>query len=125
MYGKSGLSPLFLVLICLLSAFVERTAGAICLPVQHYRFVGDTNPQSPTYDPVCTDHDIPSAINNANCPDTTIVITREHLYPAQHLPITGKSLTLTAVGDGVFCGASPAQVRIADWGCGNVDSRQS
>lgn len=74
-----------------------------CFPgITNYRYVGDT-----ASDAQCTDNDIQSAIDNAACPGTTIVVTREHLYTAQALRIDGKSLKLTAVGDGVACGSNP------------------
>lgn len=78
-------------------ALGSRDANAICLPIPYYRSVGDT-----ASDPNCTDNDIQSAIDNAVCP-TTIVITREHLYTAQHLTIANKSLALVATGDGFAC----------------------
>jgi hypothetical protein len=75
-------------------------AKAVCTPGDTYvRYVGDT-----ATDPACTDNDIQSAINHAECPNTLIVITREHTYTAQHLDIDGKSLTLIGKPDGVSCG---------------------
>jgi hypothetical protein len=77
-------------------------ALAFCLPIVHYRYVGDT-----ASDPKCTDNDIQSAINNTTCPNTIIVITREHIWGGQALDINSKSLTLVGVGDGVTCGSAP------------------
>src|ERR1700744_1600064 len=65
------------------------------------RYVGDTSSDSK-----CTDNDIQSAIDNATCPGTAIVITREHTYTQQHLSISNKTLTFSATGDGVGCGAT-------------------
>src|SRR5215471_13840209 len=81
-----------------------NVAAALCPPpeVISHRYVGDTNPLSLTYDAQCTDNDIQSAINNATCPNTTIVITSEHTYTAQHLEINGKDLTLE--GTTLNCG---------------------
>ena len=64
------------------------------------RYVGDV-----ATDSKCTDNDIQSAINNAACPNTFIVISREHTYTQQHLSINNKSIIFTATGNGVACNA--------------------
>ncbi|GAA0710850.1 hypothetical protein [Dokdonella soli] len=74
-------------------------APAICLPIPHYRYVGNV-----AGDATCTDNDIQSAINNATCPGTTILITNERTYTSQALTIFNKSLALVGVGAGVPCG---------------------
>jgi hypothetical protein len=85
--SRGGLAAL---LLCAFGAW--PAAQAACAPgKQYYRYVGDK-----TSDTQCTDDDIPSAIKNATCPGTIIVLTSEHTYTAQHLEIDGKSLTLTA-----------------------------
>jgi hypothetical protein len=97
-HGLSGFWPVLLPRLCL-AGLLYCTCGAwpaawaaACLPdVPHYRYVGDMDS-----DAQCTDNDIQSAINHATCPATTIVLTSEHTYTAQHLEIDGKSLTLTA-----------------------------
>ena len=83
---------------------VARQANAVCLGVPIYRYVGNT-----ATDVQCTDNDIQSAIDNSVCP-TTIVITRENIYTNQALTVSNKSLTFTAVGDGVPCGIDPATI---------------
>lgn len=93
--------PFFAAVFTLLF-FVSSDALAFCSPIlQFHRYVGDT-----ASDSQCTDNDIQSAINNVTCPNTTIVITREHTYTNQHLTINNNSMTITAVGDGVGCGSS-------------------
>ncbi|GAA0719016.1 hypothetical protein [Dokdonella soli] len=100
--------------------FGSRDADAfLCQPIPYYRFVGDT-----ASDAMCTDNDIQSAINNASCPGTTIVITRERVYTAQHLTISNKSLTLYAVGDGVPCGPPPPFCDPNIGGCNNPPPTQ-
>jgi predicted outer membrane repeat protein len=80
--------------------FGAPAAMAVCTPGATYvRYVGDT-----ASNPECTDNDIQSAINHTECPNTIIVITREHTYTAQHLDINNKSLTLIGKPDGVACG---------------------
>lgn len=77
-----------------------QAALATCVPGGSYvRYVGDT-----TSDTQCTDNDIQSAINNTQCPNTTIFITDEHTYTAQHLDIDGKSVALIGKAAGVGCG---------------------
>jgi hypothetical protein len=67
-----------------------HAAAATCVPGSAYvRYVGDT-----ATDNQCTDNDIQAAIDNTECPNTTIVITAEHTYTAQHLDIDGKNVTL-------------------------------
>jgi hypothetical protein len=85
----------------------SAATDAFCLPeIAYYRYVGDK-----ASDTQCTDNDIQSAINNMVCPNTTIVITGEHTYTAQHLEINGKDLTLA--GTSLGCGPPGA----CDGGC--------
>ena len=82
-----------------------HVAMATCVPGSAYvRYVGDT-----TSDNQCTDNDIQSAIDNTECPNTTIVITAEHTYTAQHLDIDGKNVILkgTANPCGLFLEPPP------------------
>lgn len=95
-----------LLLVCVLAspAVALAAAAAFCLPdVPHYRYVGDT-----ASDAHCTDDSIQDAIQNTACPNTTIVITSEHTYTAQHLEIDGKDVTLQGTADACgppgFCG---------------------
>lgn len=61
-----------------------------CSPLITYRrVVGDT-----ATDTKCTDNTVQDAICNVRCPNTTIYITQEHAYAAQHLFIQDKSLSL-------------------------------
>lgn len=95
--------PIHFFAFAALMPIAVHCQAAICVPgIAHYRYVGDM-----ASDAKCTDNDIQTAIDNATCPGTTIVITREHTYTAQALQITGNSLTLTGVGDGVACGSNP------------------
>lgn len=108
----------FPALFAALFILVSNNVAAInfCLPQNApKRFVGDV-----ATDGLCTDNDIQSAINNVtgSCP-TTIYITREHLYTAQHLTISNQSsgLTLVGVGDGVHCGSTAPQICDPTLGC--------
>jgi hypothetical protein len=96
---------------------------ALCAPAAHAAcnsfspppelYVGDTNINSPTYDPACTQNDIQSAIDAATCIyGTRIFITREHTYTTQGLSISNKNVTLVGRGDGAKCG--PDQIVICD-----------
>jgi hypothetical protein len=49
-----------------------QQADVICTPVVHYRFVGTMGPAGG-----CTDSDVQSAIDNATCPGTIVVITSD------------------------------------------------
>ena len=85
----------------LCAALLVSHAQALCPPPglpPPTRYVGDV-----AHDANCTDDNIQSAIDHATCPNTFIVITREHTYTQQHLSIADKSLMFTATGDGVFC----------------------
>ncbi|MEO6689683.1 MAG: hypothetical protein ABIS07_02170 [Dokdonella sp.] len=100
MFMPIRFAPTLLASALLSLACGVRIAAAVCTPGDSYiRYVGDT-----ATDAECTDNDIQSAINNTQCPNTTIVITPEHTYTAQHLDIGGKSLTLkgTANACGLF-----------------------
>jgi predicted outer membrane repeat protein len=89
----------FAACLAALLAFAAADARAVCIPeLPQYRYVGDTS-----LDAQCTDNDIQSAIDNA-CPNSTIMISRQHTYTAQHLHIDGKTLVLTGTGNGVGCG---------------------
>lgn len=79
----------------------EHAFAVICLPIPHFRYVGDV-----ATDSNCTDNDIQTAINNVVCPNTTVIITQEHSYAAQELTVYNKSLTIAGVGPGVKCGSS-------------------
>lgn len=77
---------------------LDAQALATCVPGGAYvRYVGDT-----ASDHQCTDDSIQAAIDNTQCPNTTIVITGEHTYTAQHLDIGGKNVTLKGTDNG--CG---------------------
>ena len=91
-----------------LAASMARDAmAAFCLPeLAYYRYVGNK-----ATDGLCTDNDIQSAIDNALCPNTVVVITSEHTYTAQHLEIAGKDITLQATADN--CGPPG----VCDGGC--------
>ncbi|MBL0162721.1 MAG: hypothetical protein IPP82_03450 [Xanthomonadales bacterium] len=71
-------------------------AIADCLPIAYTRYVGNT-----TTDNQCTDNDIQSAINNSACP-TTIYVSNERAWTAQHLDINNKNLSI--VGRTGSCG---------------------
>lgn len=90
------------LLCCLMIVFAVGTAKA-CPPFGQpdARYVGDTST-----DANCTDNDIQTAINNVSCPNTTIYITNEHTYTAQHLTI-GRSMSLVGVASGIKCNPPP------------------
>ena len=91
--------------VFLVALLGSNAAAAICVPDKLYvRYVGDK-----ANDSQCTDDDIQSAIDNATCP-STIFITDEHTYTAQHLDIENKNLTL--VGTTATCGP-----QACDGGC--------
>ncbi|HMM67600.1 MAG TPA: hypothetical protein PKC03_11730 [Dokdonella sp.] len=71
-------------------------AMADCLPIAYTRYVGNT-----ATDNQCTDNDIQSAINNSTCP-TTIYVSNERAWTAQHLDINNRNLTI--VGREGSCG---------------------
>lgn len=80
----------------------SRNASAICSPTAHVLAVGNTGTDSR-----CGYDTIQDAIDNVVCPDTTIVITGERAYTAQHLTINNKSMTLSALAPGVSCAGTP------------------
>jgi hypothetical protein len=97
-----------ILLIVLAMAWISNAAAA-CNPMQvpPPRYVGvHHEPAQPGDDPLCTDNDIQTAIENA-CPNASVIITHEHTYTAQHLTITDKNVTLIGAVDGVACGSSP------------------
>ena len=58
------------------------TAGhvyAVCLPVQHYVYVGN--------DAQCNTTDIQTAIESAVCPGTNVVLTSELTYSGQRITV--------------------------------------
>jgi hypothetical protein len=82
---------------------VSGNAAALCPLTGFYRYVGDT-----ATDNQCTDNDIQSAINNASATcRTNIVVTRERNYTQQAFEISGKTISLQGVGEGVACGNPP------------------
>ena len=90
----------FMAILLVCGAIPSFAAGptVVCSPfVPHTRSVGNT-----TTDASCTDDTIQSAIDNTVCPNTTIFITKERSYTAQHLTIQDKSLTLS--GTSTSCG---------------------
>jgi hypothetical protein len=93
-----------LVFVCLTTLMVVTMATAFaCAPIglPNARYVGNT-----ATDSSCTDNDIQSAISNVTCSNTTIYITDEHTYTAQHLTI-GRSMSLVGLASGVKCNAPP------------------
>lgn len=88
------------------AALVAQQAHAVCSPFLTYkRVVGDT-----ASDKNCTDNTIQDAIDNTTCPNTTIYITSEHKYLAQHLLIEGKTLSLVGT-DSPTCSIGPGNQR--------------
>lgn len=75
---------------------VMQFARADCLPVAYKRYVGNT-----ATDNQCTDNDIQSAINISACP-TTIYVSNERAWTAQHLDINNRNITI--VGRSGGCG---------------------
>lgn len=95
---RTALAAVLLLAAIVALPLASPPVRAACSPAQpHYRYVGDTASNAQ-----CTDDTIQAAIDNATCPDTTIVITGGHTYTAQHLNINGKSLTLAGSSQG--CG---------------------
>jgi len=95
--GARARLPL-LVLLVGCGAAAPSCAMAACSPfTPHTRSVGNK-----AADPDCTDDTIQSAIDNAICPNTIIVITKERSYTAQHLSVQDKSITLS--GSAAACG---------------------
>src|SRR5450432_3548913 len=80
----------------------SRNASAICSPLPHFLAVGNTSSDSR-----CGYDTIQDAIDNVVCPDTTIVITGERAYTAQHLTINNKSMTLSGLAPGASCAGTP------------------
>jgi hypothetical protein len=85
-----------IVVVFALPVIGASFAEATCLPIAYTRYVGNT-----TSDNQCTDDDIQSAINNSVCP-TTIYVSNERAWTAQHLDINNKNLTI--VGRDGACG---------------------
>ncbi|MEO8460051.1 MAG: hypothetical protein ABI451_05960 [Dokdonella sp.] len=85
-------------LMVVFSLFLVRAheAKAGCLPILYTRYVGNT-----TTDTLCTHNDIQSAINSATCP-TTIYVSNERSWTAQHLDINNKNVAI--VGRTGGCG---------------------
>lgn len=81
---------------------IEPSFAAVCNPsMPDTRRVGNTST-----DTACTDDTIQAAIDNAVCPNTTIYITQERSYSAQHLTIQDESLAL--IGVATSCGGAGA-----------------
>lgn len=95
---------LSLVVLVASLVFGAQLAHADCLPIAYKRYVGNT-----TTDALCTENDIQTAINNSVCP-TTIYVSNERAWTAQHLDINNKNLTI--VGRTGGCG-----VQVCDGGC--------
>lgn len=92
----------------------SRNANAFCSPLPHFLAVGNTSSDSN-----CGYDTIQDAIDNVVCPDTTIVITSERVYTAQHLTINNKSMTLSALAPGVGCAGTPPVICPPDMVCTN------
>ena len=94
---RTSIRPACLYSVLLVQLLVgPAIAIADCLPIAYTRYVGNT-----TTDNQCTDNDIQSAINNSACP-TTIYVSNERAWTAQHLDINNKNLTI--VGRTGSCG---------------------
>ncbi len=85
-----------LLVILALNFILVSEAAAICLPIAYNRYVGNT-----ATDAACTDDSIQAAINNSVCP-TTIYVTKQRAWTAQHLDINNKNVTI--VGTSASCG---------------------
>jgi hypothetical protein len=82
--------------LCVLAAVTAiaspQQSDVVCTPGVHYRFVGTMGLAGG-----CTDSNVQSAIDNATCPNTVVVITNQQTYTLQALTIADKSLTLFGV----------------------------
>ena len=81
-------------------------ARAVCLPVQHYVYVGN--------DAQCNTTDIKAAIESAVCPGTNIVLTSELTYSGQAITV---DKAVNIVGSTAVCNAPPV-VCDPSTGCG-------
>jgi hypothetical protein len=80
----------FVALAGVASPPIFAATEVTCSPfVPHKRVVGNT-----ATDIHCDDDNIQAAIDNTVCPNTTIFLTAEHTYSAQHLSIQNKSLSI-------------------------------
>ncbi|QBB72086.1 discoidin domain-containing protein [Pseudolysobacter antarcticus] len=87
---KEGLTALaFLFAAATACVIGPATALACGTPQTQILSVGDT-----AKDRTCNFDTIQKAIDNATCPGTTILVTRQHTYTAQHLLIKNKSLLI-------------------------------
>lgn len=81
------------------TAALLATAGhvyAVCLPVQHYVYVGN--------DAQCNTTDIQTAIESAVCPGTNVVLTSELTYSGQRITV---DKPVNIVGSTAACSAPP------------------
>ena len=85
-----------LAIAMVLGLLAGRLAKAACLPIFYTRYVGNT-----ATDNQCTHNDIQSAINSTLCP-TTIYVSNERTWTAQHLDINNKNVAI--VGRSGGCG---------------------
>ncbi len=93
------LAPIRSFLLVFLLTFIVlggKIARADCLPILYTQYVGNT-----AIDNQCTHNDIQSAINSTVCP-TTIYVSNERAWTAQHLDINNKNVTI--IGRSGGCG---------------------
>ncbi|HET6632029.1 MAG TPA: hypothetical protein VFG73_04895 [Rhodanobacteraceae bacterium] len=90
--------------------WTPQACALICGPVAHTRYVGDV-----ASDSQCTDSTIQSAIDNATCPGTVIVVTSELTYAGQSITV---DKAVSIVGSTDICNPPPV-VCDPDTGCGS------